>query len=85
MVTPKVSICVPIYNGAPHLEECVRSALAQTYADCEILLVDDGSTDGSLEIAEHFMRTDRRVRALSQSRESRAGWQLEPVYRIGAG
>ena len=48
----KLSIIVPIYNVAPYLHKCVDSLLAQDYADYEIILVDDGSTDGSSDIAD---------------------------------
>lgn len=48
----KLSIIVPIYNVAPYLRKCVDSLLAQDYEDYEIILVDDGSTDGSSDIAD---------------------------------
>ena len=48
----KLSIIVPIYNVAPYLRKCVDSLLAQDYTDYEIILVDDGSTDGSSDIAD---------------------------------
>src|SRR5438132_13383598 len=61
-MAPDVSICVPLYNGAAHLAECLESVLGQTFADVEIVLVDDGSTDGTVTIAEDFVRRDSRVR-----------------------
>ena len=45
---PRVSIIIPCYNAAPWIEETIRSALAQTHADREIIVIDDGSTDDSL-------------------------------------
>ncbi|QDS88347.1 Hyaluronan synthase [Rosistilla ulvae] len=49
-----ISVVIPCYNGASYLDETLRSALAQTHRPLEILLVDDGSTDNSVEIAESF-------------------------------
>lgn len=46
----KVSIVIPVYNAAPYLDECLRSALGQTYPNTEVIAVDDGSTDSSPEI-----------------------------------
>jgi glycosyltransferase involved in cell wall biosynthesis len=65
---PSVSICVPMYNGAAHLRECLESAFSQTFADIEVLLVDDGSTDDTVAIAEHFARRDSRVRLYRNSK-----------------
>lgn len=62
----KVSIIVPIYNSAPYLKECIQSVIKQTYMDFELLLIADGSTDGSEEICRKFARQDRRIRFLSQ-------------------
>lgn len=50
----KISIIVPVYNTESYLEECLNSLVQQTLNGIEILVVDDGSTDGSLKIAEHF-------------------------------
>jgi hypothetical protein len=50
----KVSVITPVYNAAAHLEEAVRSVLAQTFADWELILVDDGSRDGSGAICDAF-------------------------------
>ena len=61
-----ISIIVPIYNAEHYLKACVESLLAQTYPDIEVALVDDSSTDGSLEIARAFARQDKRVVVLQQ-------------------
>lgn len=55
---------VPVYNVAPYLEECVNSILHQTYRNLEIFLVDDGSSDGSGEMCEHF--EDSRIVVIHQ-------------------
>lgn len=53
----KLSIIIPVYNVKPYLRQCVDSVLAQTYQDLEIILVDDGSTDGSGQLADELCST----------------------------
>ena len=50
----KVSIIIPVYNTEEYLPQCLDSLVQQTLEDVEILVVDDGSTDGSLQIAKSF-------------------------------
>ena len=57
-----ISVIVPIYNAGKLLEACVDSIRTQTYEDLEILLVDDGSTDGSLDVMRDFEKKDNRIR-----------------------
>lgn len=57
----KISIIVPVYNTAKYLERCVDSIVAQTYADWELLLVDDGSTDRSGDICDRYAASDPRI------------------------
>lgn len=64
--SPSVSIIVPVYNMEHYLERCVRSLLAQTFQDIEILLIDDGSTDSSAEICDCFACQDQRIRVFHQ-------------------
>jgi glycosyltransferase involved in cell wall biosynthesis len=59
---PKVSVFIPIYNRERYLCVAVNSVLAQTFTDFELLLVDDGSTDGSLALIERYAARDPRVR-----------------------
>lgn len=56
-----ISIIVPVYNSSKYLEECINSILNQTYKNLEIILVNDGSTDGSLKICEKMKEKDKRV------------------------
>lgn len=64
-----ISVIVPVYNVAPFLQACIDSLLTQRYQDFELLLVDDGSTDGSDAICEEFAQKDPRVVALHQENE----------------
>ncbi|MBI5987101.1 glycosyltransferase family 2 protein [Clostridium perfringens] len=66
---PKVSIIVPVYNCERYLEETIKSLLNQTLKDLEIIVVNDGSVDNSLYIANKFSDTDMRVRVLNQTNQ----------------
>jgi len=61
---PLVSICIPAYNGVRFLEQCIDSVLAQTFADFELLVVDDQSSDDTLSIVKSYAAQDPRVRVL---------------------
>ncbi|MGN1015230.1 MAG: glycosyltransferase [Butyricicoccus sp.] len=63
-MNPKVSIIVPVYNAESVLNRCINSILKQEYTDFELLLVDDGSTDGSPQLCDQFAREDERVRVI---------------------
>ncbi len=64
---PAVSVIMPAFNVAQYLHDAAESALRQTFADLELIIVDDGSTDGTGEIAEEIrLRDPRRVRVLTQ-------------------
>jgi len=58
---PLVSVIVPVHNAQQHLERCVRSILAQTYAAIEVILIDDGSTDDSGPLCDRLAQADPRV------------------------
>lgn len=63
---PKLSVIVPVYNTEKYLRECIDSILAQTFTDYELILVDDGSTDGSGAICEEYAKNDARIRVIHQ-------------------
>lgn len=59
--TPFLSVIVPVYNVKPYLPECLDSILAQTFTDFEVLLIDDGSTDGSSGLCDKYAKRDARI------------------------
>lgn len=63
---PCVSVVIPVYNTAPYLEECLTSILSQTLKSIEVICVNDGSTDDSLQILDSFAQKDQRMMILSQ-------------------
>lgn len=64
---PTISVIVPVYNVEKYLRCCVDSILAQTFTDIEVLLVDDGSTDGSGAICDEYAQKDSRVRVFHKA------------------
>jgi len=69
--SPSVSVVLPVHNGQSHLAQAVDSVLAQSFADFELLICDDGSNDGTFELATAAARRDPRVRVLR--REAKSG------------
>lgn len=67
MNNPQISVIVPVYNAEKWLRRCVDSILAQTFTDFELLLIDDGSTDGSPSICDEYAGKDSRVRVFHKS------------------
>src|SRR4051794_20579193 len=66
LAVPRISVVVPVYNVERYLEDCLESIAGQTFGDLEVLMVDDGSTDGSAAIAARFAARDQRFRLISQ-------------------
>lgn len=64
--SPFLSVVVPVYNVSKYLEECLDSVIQQSFKDFEVLLINDGSTDGSLDLLEEVASRDSRVRVWSQ-------------------
>lgn len=69
----KVSVILPIYNVAPYLDEAFQSLLAQTLSDIEVIAVNDGSTDNSQEIIDHYAQQDNRIIAIQQENQGLSG------------
>ena len=55
-MTPRFSIIVPLYNKAPFIRKALESIASQTFQDWELIIVDDGSTDNSLEVVHEYIR-----------------------------
>jgi glycosyltransferase involved in cell wall biosynthesis len=70
---PSVSVIMPAYNVEPYVGDAIRSALAQTYTDFELIVVDDGSKDGTADVVKTVARTDSRVHLVQQSNRGLAG------------
>ena len=62
----KVSVVIPVYNVEDYLRDCLDSIVNQTLKDIEIICINDGSTDNSLEILEHYKSKDERIKVISQ-------------------
>lgn len=66
---PLISIIVPVYNTAKYLQKCLDSIINQTYSNLEIICVNDGSTDNSLEILQTYAKKDRRIQIITQKNQ----------------
>ena len=62
--TPLISVVIPIYNTEAYLDRCISSVVNQTYRNLEIILVDDGSTDGCPFICDEWAKKDDRIRVI---------------------
>ena len=58
----KISVIVPVYNTVHYLPRCIDSILSQSFTDFELLLIDDGSIDGSGQICDAYAEKDNRIR-----------------------
>ena len=62
----KVSVIIPVYNAEKYLRQCLDSVLGQTLKEIELICVDDGSTDRSMEILLEYASKDKRIRVITQ-------------------
>lgn len=66
---PLLSVIIPVYNTKKYLYECLTSVINQTYSNLDIIIVDDGSTDGSQDICDAFLEKDNRIRVIHKKNE----------------
>ena len=78
-----VSIIIPVYNVAEYLDACIDSACNQTYKKIEIILVDDGSTDGKCPaICDKWAQKDNRIRVIHQANSGLSGARNAGCFSI---
>ena len=63
------SVIIPVYNAREYLQECLESVIKQTYVDFELIIIDDGSTDGSGELCDDFAEIDDRIKVIHQKNQ----------------
>ena len=85
---PKISVIVPVYNVEKYLARCLDSIINQTLADIEIICINDGSTDNSLEILNDYAKKDSRIKIIDQTNAGlscarNAGMQIAQGEYIG--
>ncbi|MCR5261597.1 MAG: glycosyltransferase family 2 protein [Candidatus Gastranaerophilales bacterium] len=71
---PKVSIIIPVYNAAEFVEKCLKNCLLQTMRTLEVIVVDDKSTDNTVEIVQSVIEKDKRVKLIQLEKNSRQGY-----------
>jgi glycosyltransferase involved in cell wall biosynthesis len=69
---PAISVVLPVYNGEKYLSKAIDSILAQTFSDFEMIIIDDGSTDGSLRLLREYQKRDARIRLISRENRNLA-------------
>ena len=77
----KVSVVVPVYNTAEYLPQCLQSLCRQTLKDIEIICINDGSTDDSLQILHEFARRDARIKIINQENKGLSGSRNAGIKR----
>lgn len=76
----KVSVIIPVYNTEAYLRECVDSVIGQTYGNIEVILVDDGSKDGSPAICDNYAASDRRIKVIHKENGGLSDARNRGVY-----
>ncbi len=82
---PRVSVGLPVYNGQAYLAEAIESVLGQTFTDFELIVSDNGSSDGTREIAERYAARDPRVRYVRSDTNRGAAWNYRRAFELARG
>ena len=80
-----VTIGLPFYNAEKYLALAIESVLQQTYTDWELLLLDDGSTDNSLSIAQSYAQKDSRIKVISDGKNKNLATRLNELPSLAQG
>ena len=80
-----VSVGIPFYNAQQYLGYAIESVLSQTYENWELTLVDDGSSDNSLDIANSYAKNDSRIRVISDSKNMKLPYRLNQIIEESKG
>lgn len=75
----KISIGIPFFNAELYLADAIKSVIQQSFEDWELILIDDGSIDGSLEIADFFAQEDNRIRVISDGFNKKLPYRLNQI------
>jgi glycosyltransferase involved in cell wall biosynthesis len=82
---PRVSIGLPVYNGEKYLAEAIESLLAQTYADFELIITDNASTDRTAEICQRYAAADSRIRYYWEQKNRGIAWNFTRAFELARG
>jgi glycosyltransferase involved in cell wall biosynthesis len=83
--TPRVSIGLPVFNGERFLRAAIESILAQTFADFELIISDNASTDATPAICEEYARRDGRIRYVRQTENRGGAWNFNHLFSLARG
>lgn len=80
----KISVIVPVHNAGSKLHRCIRSIRAQSFTDWSLILIDDGSSDGSFELCKSYQERDGRIQAYSQARKGSIAARRKGIELAGS-
>ena len=78
----KVSIGIPFFNAELYFEDAIKSVIQQSFKEWELILLDDGSTDSSLNIAKYYAKIDGRIRVISDGMNKRLPYRLNQLIKL---